>query len=194
MGVLLVSAEKIKSFSEINENVDEALLLSNIQIATDISLQTLLGTKYLRHIQNAAENSTLTSPETELLQNYIQPYLIQQAYYESLLGIYFRVMNKSVIVGNTVQGSAISTADLKYLRNLVFDRAQFYAQRLMDKLKDNQGDYPIYWSQSSNDGMKPSKENYFGGIHIEPGVRRLPPPGIKGYLDPSSDLANPNCC
>jgi len=193
MGILLVSAEKIKAFTEINENVDEALLLSNIQIAEDISLQTLLGTAFLRHIKNAAQNNTLTSAETDLLQNYIQPYLIQQAYYESLVAIYFRVMNKTVVVGNTAQGSAISTGDLKYLRNIVRDRAQFYAQRLMDKLKDDQNDYPIYWSSSSNDGMTPSKENYFGGIHIPPGGRKLPPVGIKGYLDPSSDMCNPNC-
>ena len=193
MGILLVSAEKIKAFTEINENVDEALLLSNIQIAEDIALQTLLGTKFLNHIKNAALNNTLTSAETNLLQNYIQPYLIQQAYYESLIAIYMRVMNKSVIVGNSVQGGAISTGDLKYLRNIVRDRAEFYAQRLMDKLKDDQGDYPLYWSQSSNEGMRPSKENYFGGFHIQPGMRKLPPVGMKGYLDPSSDLANP-CC
>ncbi len=193
MGILLVSAEKIKAFTEINENVDEALLLSNIKIAEDISLQTVLGTKFLRHIKNAAQGGTLTSAETTLLQDYIQPFLIQQAYYESLVAIYMRVMNKSVVVGNTVQGSAISTADLKYLRNVVRDRAEFYKQRLMDELKDNQGDYPLYWSSTSNDGMKPSKENYFGGIHIPPGERKLPPVGIKGYLDPSSDFCNPNC-
>ena len=193
MGILLVSAEKIKAFTEINENVDEALLLSNIQIAEDISLQTTLGTKFLNHIKTAAQNNTLTSAETDLLQNYIQPYLIQQAYYESLVAIYMRVMNKSVVVGNTVQGSAISTGDLKYLRNIVRDRAQFYQQRLMDKLKDDQNDFPLYWSSSSNEGMKPSKENYFGGIQIPPGARKLPLPGVRGYLDPSSDLANP-CC
>ncbi len=173
--------------------MDEALLLSNIQIAEQISLQTILGTKYLKHIKNAAKNNTLTSAETTLLQDYIQPYLIQQAYYESLVAIYMRVMNKSVIVGNTVQGSAISTGDLKYLRNIVADRAGFYEQRLMDELKDNQGDYPIYWSSSSNEGMKPSKENYFGGIHIQPGNRNLPIPGLRGYIDPSSDYCNPNC-
>ena len=197
MGILLVSVSKIKAFTEINENVDEALLLSNIQIAEDTALQRTLGSKFLRHIKNAAQAATLTAQETILLQDYIQPFLIQQAYYESLVAIYMRVMNKSVVVGNTVQGSAISTADLKYLRNVVMDRAEFYQQRLMDELKDNQASYPLYWQSTSNDGMVPSKDNYFGGIQIPPGARKLPLlqgfKGIPNYLDPTSDLANP-CC
>ena len=191
MGYLLVSAQKIKAFTEINENVDEALLLSNIQIAEDVGLQTILGSKFYNHIKSSAQGNTLTGPETTLLQNYIQPYLIQRAYYECIPAIYMRVMNKSIVVGNTEQGSPISSGDMKYLRNIARDRYEFYSQRLMDYLKDNSNDFPIYFSYSSNEGMKPSKENYFGGIHIEPGMRKLPAPGIRGYLDPSSDLL---CC
>lgn len=191
MGILLVSAEKIKAFTNINDNVDEALLLSNIQIAEDIGLQTLLGTQFYNHIKNAAQGNTLTGPETTLLQNYIQPYLIQRAYYESIPNIWMRIMNKSIVVGNTEQGTAASPGDMKYLRNMTQDRYEFYAQRMMDYLKDNPNDFPIYFSYSSNQGMPPSKENYFSGIHIQPGMRKLPPMGIKGYLDPSSDLL---CC
>lgn len=190
MGVLLVSAEKLKAFSNINQNVDEALLVSNIQIAQDIGLQTLLGTQFYTEIKNKAQSDTLNGPETTLLQDYIQPYLIHRAYYESIPNIWMRVMNKSIVVGNTEQGSAVSAGDMKYLRNMTQNRYEFYAQRLMDYIKDNPNDYPTYFSYSSNQGMAPQKENYFGGIHIPPGGRKLPPPGIKGYLDPSSDL----CC
>ena len=103
-----------------------------------------------------------------------------------------RIMNKSIIVGNTEQGTAVSASDMKYLRSVVRDRAEFYSQRLMDYIKDNPNDYPLYFSYSSNDGMPPSKENYFGGIHITNAMpRKLPPKGIKGYLDPSSDYY---CC
>jgi len=191
MGVLLVSADKLKAFTNINDNVDEALLLSNIQIAEDIGLQTLLGTQFYNHIKSAAQAGTLTGPETTLLQNYIQPYLIHRAYYESIPNIWMRVMNKSIVVGNTEQGTAASAGDMKYLRNMTRDRYEFYSQRMMDYLKDNPNDFPIYFSYSSNQGMSPSKENYFGGFHIQPGMRKLPPVGIKGYLDPSSDLL---CC
>jgi len=189
MGILLVSADKIKAFTNLNENVDEALLLSNIQIATDLGLQSVLGTKYLTYIQTAAQNNTLSGPETTLLQDYIQPYLIHRAYWECIPEIWSRIMNKSIIVGNTEQGSPVSPGDMKYLRNITQSRYEFYAQRLMDYLKNHSGDFALYFTYTSTDGLSPSRENYFSGIHITNAMpRHLPPKGVRGYLDPSSDL------
>jgi len=188
--ILLVSENKIKAFSDINENLDSALLLSNIQIAQDIGLQTLLGTKFYEHMLTAASGNTLTQGENILLQDYIQPYLIWRAAYESLPSIYMRVMNKSVIIGNTEQGAPVGYKEFEYLRNIYSERFQFYSQRLMDYIKNNQSWFPIYYQYTSTDGMKPSKENYYAGLHISPGFRKLPPPGVRGYLDPSSDY----CC
>ena len=45
-GVLLVSSQKIKAFTNVNENLDEQLLLPNIQISQDIGLQSLLGSEF----------------------------------------------------------------------------------------------------------------------------------------------------
>ena len=75
-GTLLISAKKVKSFTETNENVDEILLLANIQIAQDLGLQGLLGTKFYNYMLNAAKNNTLTTPERTLLEDYIAPYLL----------------------------------------------------------------------------------------------------------------------
>ena len=175
MGILLVSAEKIKAFTNINDNVDEAILLSNIQVASDIGLQTLLGTKFYEHILNAAQSNTLTPAETTLVQDYIQPYLIHRAYWESIPNIWMRVMNKSITIGNTEQGAAVTSKDMMYLRNITQDRYEFYSQRLMDYLFNHPGDYPDYYSYSSTDGMPPSRNNYFGGFHVSNAQpRRLP--------------------
>ena len=82
--VLLVSARKIKTFTETNDNVDEQLLLANIQVAQDLGLQGLLGTRFFNHMLTAASGSTLTSAETILLEDYIQPYLLWRATWEAL--------------------------------------------------------------------------------------------------------------
>ena len=76
LGVLLVSAEKVKSFTSVNDNLDESLILPNIQIAQEIGLQTLLGTAFYQHILDAAQGATLTTAETTLLEDYIAPYLL----------------------------------------------------------------------------------------------------------------------
>ena len=62
--VLLVSEVKIKAFTEVNDNLDVALLLPNIQIAQDLGLQNMLGTSFYQHMLNAAQSSTLTAQET----------------------------------------------------------------------------------------------------------------------------------
>lgn len=188
--VLLVSEEKLKTWSELNDNIDTQLLVTNVQVSQEIGLQTLLGTTFYDHLLTAASGNTLTAAERTLLEDYIQPYLIQRAVYESLPHIYMRLMNKSVIIGNTEQGRAVDPKNLEYLRNVYSSRFQFYSQRLMDEIKNNQADFPLYFSWNSTDGMPPSKENYYSGIHISPGPRRIPPPHMRAYIDPSSDY----CC
>ena len=150
LGVLLVSSAKIKAFTNVNDNLDEQLLLPNIQIAQDLGLQNLLGTKFYGTILTNAQNSTLTSAQNTLLQDYIQPYLLWRAVYEALPSIYMRLMNKTVIVGDTEQGKAVSKTDFSYLRDIHQSRFEFYAQRLMDYIKNNPGDYPEYWTWTSS--------------------------------------------
>jgi hypothetical protein len=194
---LLVSAKKIKSFTEVNENVDEILLLANIQIAQDLGLQGLLGSRFYAHILNAAKNSTLTGPELELLQDYIQPYLLWRATWEALPTLYMRVMNKSVIVGSTEQGNPVGTKDLNYLRNIHENRYSFYAQRMMDYLRNNPSDFPLYFQYTSTDGMPPARENYYAGIYIDTGRRRLPRVGTAGGfggISTYTDRTDPDYC
>ncbi len=194
---LLVSAKKVKSFTEVNENVDEILLLANIQIAQDLGLQGLLGTRFFTHILDGAKNNTLTAPELTLLQDYIQPYLLWRATWEALPTLYMRVMNKSVIVGSTEQGNPVGSKDLNYLRNIHENRFSFYAQRMMDYIQNHPSDYPLYFQYTSTDGMPPSKENYYAGLHIEPGKRRLPKVGTAGgygFLPSYTDPTDPDYC
>ena len=188
--VLLVSSNKIKAFTDVNDNVDEKLLLSNIQIAQDLGLQNLLGTSFYFHILNAAETQTLTGPENTLLQDYIQPYLLWRAVWEALPTLWMRIQNKSVIIGQTEQGSPVGKNEFNTLRQIHESRYEFYAQRLMDYIKNHPGDYPLYFAYNSNDGMKPAKENYYAGLYIDTGRRKLPryPGGIQGmpsYIDPT---------
>lgn len=193
--VLLVSAQKIKAFTEVNDNVDEKLLLAGVQIAQDLGLQNLLGTSFYNHILNGAQNNTLTGPELTLLQEYIQPYLLWRATWESLPTLWMRVMNKSVIVGQTEQGAPVGKNDLNYLRNIHEARYEFYAQRLMDWIKNHPGDYPLYFAYNSNDGMKPAKENYYSGLYIDTGRRKLPRYGSGIYGMPSyTDPTDPDYC
>lgn len=172
MGVLLVSQGKLKAFCDINSNLDVELLLPNIAIAQDY-LQGIIGTKLYKHILDAVENSTLTTDEVTLLEEYIQPVLLHRSYYEAIPSLWIRVMNKGIIQGDTESGRSIDAGSMKYLRNIQQNRYEFYQQRLLDYLNSYSELYPQYTSYTSKDGMPPSKNtNLFSGIVIPNGNRK----------------------
>ena len=178
--VILVSEEKVKAFSSINDNVSVELLLPSIGISQDIGLQSLLGTKFLDHLKDAVSNNTLTSAESLLLDEYISAYLIHRGYWEVLPDIFFRMKNKGISIGLSENSSPASVDDMRYLRSIQQNRFEFYQHRMLDFIKNNQSDYPDYFSWSSTDGMKPIKAPYFGGIHITSGRRKPLPNNLGG--------------
>lgn len=194
LGVLLVSAERVKSFTSVNENLDESLLLPNIQIAQEIGLQTLLGTQFYFHILDAAQGKTLTAAETTLLEDYISPYLLWRAVYEAIPEMYMRMMNKGISIGESPNAKSVDRGDMSYLRNIHKNRYEWYEQRLQDYLQPRNADYPLYFQYNSNEGGIPKAQvNYFSGIHITNGNRkafRYWSGGLPVYADPTG----PNCC
>tara|TARA_R110000868_G_scaffold411174_1_gene702092 strand:+ start:1160 stop:1753 length:594 start_codon:yes stop_codon:yes gene_type:complete len=194
LGVLLISSQQIKAFSNVNENLDDQLLLPNIQIAQEIGLQTLFGTSFYNHILTSVKNSTLTLAETTLVEDYIAPYLLWRAVYESIPEMWMRMMNKGISMGESPNAKTADKGDMSYLRNIHMSRFEFYSQRLQDFLVYRQGDFPLYFNWEGRDGMKKSSVNYYSGLHIVNGPRK-PFRYWSGNLPIYTDRTNPdNCC
>jgi hypothetical protein len=171
MGVLLISETKLKAFTNINKNVDMDVLKAEIQIAQDIHLQTILGTKFYDHLldQVSATGNTFNADETELVNTYISPYLIQKAYAEAIPHIHYRTMNRGIVEGDMESARSVDMETMKYLRSIQNQRADFYMTRLQDFLLTGRGQnkYPQYLSSSTIDGMLPAKnEKYVNGIYL----------------------------
>jgi hypothetical protein len=177
--VLLVSETKVKAFTTLNQNLDMALLTSCIFMAQELGLQTLIGTKgydYYMNLVKSAQLSggTISQPDRIMLDDYFAPYLIHRAYFEAMPEIFARKMNKAIVVGNTEQGTSVDLKGMAYLRDIEQSRYEFYSQRMQDRLRSFPNDYPWYYSYTDKDGMPNSKQTYFSGIHIEPGLRYPP--------------------
>lgn len=177
--VIFVSENKLKQFTTINQNVDQALLTSCIFIAQEIHLQPIIGTKGYEYYQNQVKDvqlsgGTLSAPDKIMLDDYIAPFVIWAAYYEALPEIWSRKMNKAIVVGNTEQGSAVDIKGMQWYRDMAQGRYQFYSQRMLDRIQAYSGDYPWFYSWSDKDGMPSTNQTYFAGIHIEPGYRYPP--------------------
>jgi hypothetical protein len=185
MGVLLISETKLKNFTNINKNVDMDVLKAEIQIAQDIDLQTLLGTLFYNHLlsQVTSTGNTFNAAETTLVNDYIQPFLIQQAYFQCIPQLMYRTMNRGIVEGTMENAASVDIDTMKYLRTIQKQRADFYMTRLQDYLLIGRGQnqFPQYVSQSSIDGMIPDRsQKYNNGIFLKHTTR-------KGYS--TSDIA-----
>lgn len=171
MGVLLISETKLKAFTNINKNVDMDVLKAEIQIAQDIDLQTILGTRFYNHLlsQVSSTGNTFNSEETTLINDYIQPYLIQQAYFQSIPHLLYRTMNRGIVDGTMENAQSVDIGTMQYLRNIQKQRAEFYMTRLQDYLLIGRGQnqFPDYTTQSTIDGMIPDRsQKYNNGIFL----------------------------
>ena len=177
MGVLLISEIKLKNFTNINKNVDMDVLKAEVQIAQDIDLQTILGSKFYYHLlsQVSSTGNTFNADELELLNDYLQPYLIQTAYFNAMPQIMYRTMNNGITQGTMENATSVDIETMKYLRNIQKMRADFYSQRLMDYLLTGRGQnkFPQYNTASTLDGMIPDRvQKYNNGIFLRGSTRK----------------------
>ena len=179
MVVLLISEVKLKEFTNINKNVDMDVLKAEIQIAQDIDLQTILGTLFYDHLLNqvSSTGNTFNNDEKKLVDDYIQPFLIQQAYFQAMPNLQFRTMNVGVVEPGGLEGgrNGVDIETFKYLRNIQKSRSDFYMTRLLDYLLIGYGQnqFPQYTTQSTKDGMIPDRtQKYMPGIVLRRTTRK----------------------
>jgi hypothetical protein len=177
MGVLLISEVKLKNFTNINKNVDMDVLKAEVQIAQDLDLQTILGTKFYNHLlsQVSATGNTFNPDETTLVNDYIQPFLVQQAYFQAIPHLMYRTMNRGIVEGTMESATSVNIETMKYLRSIQKSRADFYMTRLQDYLLIGRGQnqFPSYVSQSTIDGMIPDRsQKYNNGIFLRHTTRK----------------------
>ena len=153
------------------------VLKAEVQIAQDIDLQTILGTKFYNHLlsQVSATGNTFNADETTLVNDYIQPFLTQTAYFQAIPHLMYRTMNRGIVEGTMESATSVNIDTMKYLRTIQKQRADFYMTRLQDYLLIGYGSnvFPDYISQSSRDGMIPNRsQKYNNGIYLAHTTRK----------------------
>tara|TARA_R100001440_G_scaffold25794_3_gene41948 strand:- start:748 stop:1332 length:585 start_codon:yes stop_codon:yes gene_type:complete len=174
MAVLFISEDTIKKSTTINGNVDAELLLPYIKVAQDIHIHQLLGTDLYDKLASLITAGTMQQTANDdyetLIDKYVQPVLIHYSLYECLPFLSYKIMNKDLVRKISEQSSAASLEDLKYLRGIVLNTAEYYAERLVEWLKNNHNKYPEYTSNTGAD-LSPTKEAYFSGMNLQTGIQ-----------------------
>ena len=135
----IISEEKLRFFTDLNDSVDTALLKNAVREAQDISLQRIIGTKLYNKILSDIDAGTLTGVYKELVDNYIQDFLLYAAYYESLEAIYIRPRNNGLLTPTGGENSIeVDRSLFNVKRQNVKNKMEFYADKLSAYLAEEQ--------------------------------------------------------
>lgn len=167
--ILLVSENKLKNFTDIDQNVTSAVLLPFVGVVQQLRLEYIIGRLYYVQLLNEVATSSLTEINNNFLQYFAQPMLIWAAYAEALPSIFMRIKNNGIVNGSE---KTITISEMEYLQTRADDRSQFFERRMIEEIIYNQSNYPLVYSYTSTDGMRPHLgKNYFSGIHLNNGPR-----------------------
>lgn len=161
---LLVSEQRFKQWTQLDDNVRMNEITPFILQAQDIYMQDTLGTLFYTRLKDGIIANDLTSDEQTLLKDYIGPCLMQYALYMMMPSLKYKFVNQGIVSG-TSEGTTPTTLDeLQYLRQTALDTAEFYNKRLIKYFMDNPNMFPQYQNPGT-DGMMPNKDNpYFSGL------------------------------
>jgi hypothetical protein len=167
--ILLISENKLKNFTDIDQNVTSAVLLPFIGVVQQTKLEYIIGRKYYVELLDQVANSNLTTINNNFLQYFVQPMLIWSAYAEALPSIFMRIKNNGIVAGSE---KTITISEMEYMQTRADDRGQFFERRMIEEIIFNQPNYPAVYTYTSTDGIRPHLgKNYFSGIHLNNGPR-----------------------
>ena len=168
LNILYISVQGIKDRTGLHANVDEKLILPEIKTAQDMYILPALGSTLYNKLQSAINTSTLNADETILLNNYIADCLIYYVMSELPMGLSYQFYNKGLLRKSGDNTENPSMQDMIDVANRYRTRAEFYKQRLIKYLRQNNTLYPEYLNFTSGiDTIIPDLEGYTSSLYLE---------------------------
>ena len=164
--VLFISEDKLKDSTAINGNVDVDFLLPYIRVSQKIYVETKLGTDLYAKLEAEITAGTLAGAYKTLVDDYIGDMLVQWAFYECIPWLRFKVQNGNIYSKTSETGTALSESEASLLREEVRNTAEYYTERLVDYLCNNNSSFPEYTTSSGAD-VKPDKDSFYAGMNLE---------------------------
>ena len=167
--VLLISENKLKSFTDIDPNVTSSVLLPFIGVVQQTVLEYIIGRPYYTQLLTQVQNNTISADTTNynFLNYFVSPLLIWAAYAESLPSIFMRIKNNGIVNGSE---KTVTMSEMTWMQKQASDRSQFFQERMRQEIIFNSQFYPLCYNYTSTQGLFPHlTKNYFGGVHLNNG-------------------------
>jgi hypothetical protein len=160
MKALWIKREDLVRNTLISGNLDTDRFIQFISIAQDIHLQNYTGTKLYDKISNDIIAGTLANPYLALVNDYLQPMLIQWALCEYLPFAAYTVGNGGVFKHNSENSTTAEKIEVDYLVGKARDLAQYYTDRFITYMSYNQASFPEYNANNNADVYPDTDSNF----------------------------------
>ena len=162
---ILISEQRVKQLTNLDDNVRVDEITPFIIQSQDLYLQDRLGTRFYERLKNGVIASDLNNDEKSLLNDYIAPMLANYALYLMLPGLKYKLVEKGILSGQSEETGSTTLDEVKYLRQSILDTAEFYDERLRERLCDLPSGTFSEYSSPGSDGMSPNNQTpYFSGL------------------------------
>ena len=168
--VLFISEDKLKDSTAINLNVDVNLLLPYVRQAQKLYVETKLGTDLNQKLKDLIVAGTLSLPANAayktLIDDYIGDMLPNWAFYHAIPFLRFKIENGNIYSKISETGNSLSTDEAQHLREEVRNTAEYYTERLIDYICNNNTLFPEYNTNTGAD-VDPDQNAYYNGMNLE---------------------------
>lgn len=160
---LLISPDVYKSLSGSDKNIDDNKLTPIIYKCQFTYIQAKLGTKLYNKILTDKSNDNLSGFYETLYVNYIVPTLVLWISYHAGIELSIQLTNKGLIRPTSEISQVASIEEINKLTTNTSNTAEFYTQRLIDYICENNNKFPEYNTNTGLDEMTPEGTQYDGG-------------------------------
>lgn len=144
--ILLISEAMVKENSEISDNIWGKSLLPAIRTAQDIYLQQILGSCLYQKLLDLVDTGEITSIDNEayktLLDEYIQPFLIERTITDLVPIVASKIANLGVFTSRDEYADSVSPDEVDRLKKLHEIKADHYTMVMQNFLRGNRQAFP----------------------------------------------------
>ena len=160
ISALFVDESWIKANTPINGQVDIRTIVPFIQVAQDLNIQSILGTKLYQRLMAGIVATDLSANEITLL-NIIRPSLSYFTLAQAIPFIAIEIRGSGVIraLNDKIQPATMSEINIAI--NSAMNIAEFYAERISNWLCSNSNLYPQYNTETGP--IRPDRGSQFNG-------------------------------
>ena len=175
--ILLISEDKVKTLTNLDDNIFGKWLLPAMREAQDVNLQSIIGSCLYNYILNLVDSGDIALEANELykdlLDNQIQDFLLYQTIVNVIPLVNVKLANFGTTLSQGEHIQVLSQKDTDLLRVKYQSLADTYQKRLQDYLLTNKDSFPEL-QECQCDGIKPNLTSNTNAIGLFLGGLRRP--------------------